>query len=147
MKAYILFYFKHMNSTIIHEWLNTAGLVLVGVVIFVGGFYFGGKSAHATIAKEQAQDDAIAGLAQEAISIENENSDNLVQGLSVPGVFWIKVGEPPVCPDSHPLKGKFDKNVNVYYRQDYPQFDRVKPHICLASEEFASQQAGFIRKY
>ncbi len=136
-----------MKNEIVQEWLHTAGLVLVGVVIFVGGFYFGGKSAQATIEKDREYDSSIASFARE-VSLDSEiTTPPAVNVLSLEGVHWIKVGEPPVCPETHPLKGKFDSNVNVYYREDYPQFDNVKPHICLASEQFALEKAGFIRKY
>lgn len=132
----------------INEWLHTLGYILLGLLIFVGGFYFGGKSTENRLAKDYESRYEISTFAQEINSTGAElqtTTESLA--LEIPGVHWIRVGEAPICPESHPLKGKFDKNVNIYYLPDYPQYDKVKAQICLSDEQFATQSAGFIRKY
>ena len=129
----------------INEILNTLGILLLGVILFGGGFYFGGKTTSASLNKELKSDQTISSFTD---SITTEPVvEAISKGQEVPGVYWIKVGQAPICPETHPLKGKFDSNVNVYYLPDYPQYDRVKAEICLSDENFASQSAGFIKKY
>jgi hypothetical protein len=129
----------------INDVLNSLGIVLLGIVLFGGGFYFGGKTTAATMTKELQTNQDISSFAQ------NVTAEPVVEatskGLEVSGVSWIRVGQAPVCPETHPIKGKFDTNVNVYYLQDHKSYEKVKAEICFSDEAFASQSAGFIRKY
>ncbi len=75
------------------------------------------------------------------------SSEELKSLKSPEAVVWIKVGDEPTCPQTHRIKGKFDNTVNVYYTLDNKSYNRVIPHICFSSEEFARDTAGFIKKF
>ena len=130
------------------EYLQTAGYVLIGLCLFGGGFYFGGK---VTGAKQVEQTDYDTAIQQIALtSVVEDAVHNTIPATAaepVPGVYWLPVNQPPVCPETHPLKGKFDSAVNVYYTPDNKSYDRVKPHLCLSDEDFAQNEAGFIKKF
>ena len=72
------------------------------------------------------------------------SSENII-AKEVDGVYWIKAGEEAVCPDTNPIKAKFDAGVGFFYTQDNKMYSRVKPELCLASEEYA-RKAGFLKK-
>ncbi|NJL96603.1 hypothetical protein HC766_00295 [Candidatus Gracilibacteria bacterium] len=126
-----------------NEVFNYLGLFFVFSIIFVSGFYFGYKSSNAKNDKIVASTSEIEALANE---VRNESADNY-NTLDVEGVFWIRVGQQPTCPPTHPIVGKFDKNINIYYLQDHQSYDSVKAHICFVDEEMARDTAGFVRKY
>ncbi len=126
----------------INDWLNYIGLLILAIVVFAVGFYFGteynqnsdeGKGQ--TVGSENF--DMVAG------TIEKKE----IIALEVEGVYWIKAGEEPICPEDHPIKGKFDPTANVFYTKENKFYSRVKPHVCFATEDFAETKAGFIKKY
>ncbi len=126
-----------------NEILNYIGIFCLFSVFFVSGFYFGYKSSSSKQSGITATTDEIRAIADK---VDNQEVTK-VNVLDTPGVFWIKVGEPPICPQTHPIKGKFDSSVNIYYLQDHQSYDNVKAHICFVDENTAKEQAGFIRRY
>ncbi len=119
--------------------LNILGIGFLVLVIFVTGFWFGYKNAKASI-KEKEEVTISNNPAIKQSSIE-------VKALDVEGAYWIKAGQQPVCPENYSIKGTFSDNSGSYYTKDNPRFDRIKPDICFASEEFARDKAGFIKKF
>ena len=123
--------------------LNYLGIFTLVLLIFITGFYFGRKQV---LANQDLSYSQI--LDSEAL----QNTSDLTQKTNiitkeVEGVHWIKAGNEPYCPEDYPIKGKFDKNVNVFYTQDNKYYKRVVAHVCFATEDFASNKAGFIKKY
>ena len=130
------------------EYLQTAGYVLLGLILFGGGFYFGAKVTGAKQVEQADYDTAIQQVALTSVVEDAVTNQLPVQAAeSVPGVYWLPVNQPPVCPETHPLKGKFDSSVNVYYTPENKSYDRVKPHLCLSDENYAQNEAGFIKKF
>jgi hypothetical protein len=115
-----------------NDWLLTLGLIVLGSGLFGGGFWLGYK----------AQKPAEASVQGAKTIVEKK-----VDALAVPGVSWIKAGETPSCPESHPIKGKFDSYTGYFYAPDHKGYDKIKPVICFATEEYASKTAGFLKKY
>jgi hypothetical protein len=123
--------------------LNYLGLFFVMSLIFVSGFYFGYKSSVANLDNNSQSLTEIKALS-ESVRQENEQNINI---LDTEGVFWIKVGQAPTCPSTHPVIGKFDKNINIYYLPDHQSYNKIKAHICFVNEETARDTAGFVRKF
>lgn len=115
-----------------NNWLLVFGLVVVGLSLFGSGFWVGNKLKNVDASSTSSS----------PLIIEKK-----VDAVSVPGVYWIKAGESPVCPETHPIKGKFDNYTGYFYAIDYKTYDKIKPMLCFASEEYASKQAGFLKKY
>ncbi len=125
------------------ELLNTLGMIFLGVVLFVGGFYFGYKYH-----KGETDNGMVAGVSdirETANGIVNIETEIITKELD--GVHWIKVNEEPICPVDYPIKGKFDGTVGFYYTKSNNSYGRVKPSLCFATEDFAKNSAGFVRKY
>lgn len=122
------------------------GLVVLGLILFVAGFYFGYKtmSSSAGIGNPFGPNNSSG-----AITAANSSSTQEVkiEAKDVPGVYWIKAGESPVCPPEYPIKGRFDNSANVFYTKDSKMYNRVSPDICFATEDFAQNSAGFVRKF
>lgn len=131
-----------MNSEKVRELLIYAGYFACGFFLIVVGFYFGYKNAEAKLQFTTTPED----IAIVANNIQDSATGN-IQTESIPGVYWVKVGEEPICPREYPLKGKFDGTVNIFYAPSNKFYDRVKPQVCFATEKFAIEEAGFIKKY
>jgi hypothetical protein len=120
--------------------LTYLGILFVFVATFGGGFYFGFKYQTAQAAgytSSPGSPSSIAGAREEV----------QITAKEVEGVHWIKVGDKPECPDLYPVKGTFSDNLGYFYTKDNKSYDRVKPDICFATEEFAKNSAGFVKKF
>jgi hypothetical protein len=137
------------NKINFNEILSSLGVICVCVLLFGGGFYFGAKSSKVKLKEELSKQEKIQSLAISESSLEKSNIKVEASSVGEPvaGAYWIKVGQAPICPETHPIKGKFDSKVNIYYTPDYPKYDKIKPEICLSDEAFAKDIAGFIKKY
>jgi hypothetical protein len=120
------------------------------IVIFISvGFYFGYKNAEATFTDPEF----IANSLKESEIIPNLEQNNLTNipleedDETKKNVLWVKINEEPTCPPTHPIKGKFTNSANVYYTKENNFYNRVVPHICFSSEEYAREIAGFIKKF
>jgi hypothetical protein len=125
--------------------LNFGLSVLLGLTIFSAGFYFGYRN-NRTDQKQEIASQNVAGVIESQGLESSENSQNF-ESKKIEGVFWIKAGEKPVCPDIFPIKGKFDSPVNIFYSKENKFYDRVVPHICFVNVEFARDEAGFLQKF
>lgn len=76
---------------------------------------------------------------------QTSSSSQNVIAKEVDGVFWIKAGEEAMCPETHPIKGKFSEGVGFFYTSENKSYARVKPEFCLVSEEYA-KNSGFLKK-
>ena len=81
------------------------------------------------------------------VIIEEADAAVQVEAQEVPGVYWIPIGEAPICPETHPIKGKLGSDAPVFYTKANDWYDRIKPQLCFASEEYARNEAGFLQKY
>jgi hypothetical protein len=79
--------------------------------------------------------------------IVNEKPSQPLEVLKVNEVFWIQAGQPPTCPATHPVKAKLGTDSPVFYTPDNARYEKIKPQLCFANEETASNVAGFIKKY
>lgn len=136
-----------MSNTLLKSFLPV--LILI-ISTFGLGFYLGTKY----VAYKKAEDstDQIIQQALENVNSSSSSSSSPVNAINLattsnPDIFWIKTGTKPECPQTHPVKGKFDSNANVFYLPDNKSYNRVRPDICFASKEFAEIQAGFLVKY
>jgi hypothetical protein len=120
------------------KWLSYLGITLLVVVVFAIGFYYGFRYHEAN-----AETVDFAGVQSAAESIEHVE----VTAKEVDGVHWIKAGSDPNCPDDHPIKGKFDSNVCFFYTKENQFYNRVKAHVCFATEEFATESVGCLKKF
>ncbi len=120
------------------KWINYIGIALLVVVVFIIGFYYGFRYHESNNSSVDLT--SIQGAAETIEQVE-------VTTKEVEGVRWIKSGEDPTCPADHPIKGKFDSGVCFYYNKDNQFYNRVKAHVCFATEEFAEQSAGCIKKF
>ena len=126
------------------EMLNYLGMIFLGVLLFVGGFYFGYKyNAGKTVSTTSGIVAGVEDIKKSADSVTNVQ----VQAKEVEGLLWIKAGEEPICPNTHPIKGKVDGTIGYYYNKTNKSYDRVKPIVCFATEEYAEKSAGFVKKF
>lgn len=134
-----------MNPKQITQILGVGVLV---VIIFIFGFYLGYKNRDSKV--ETVVSSTLTTQTNSPVQVSSNKTDNQNQTTtpSNQAVFWIKVGENPICPENYPIKGKFDSSsAKFYYTTDNKSYDRVKPDICFTSEDFASNTAGFIKKF
>jgi hypothetical protein len=111
-----------------------AQYLLLGVLLVIAfgfGFWFGAK-------QQKVVSSTSGGTAQ-------SRAEKAVIAQPVPGVFWIAPGS-GACPDDHPIKAKIDGTIGFYYLPDNKSYDRVKPVFCFATEAYAKESAGFIKK-
>lgn len=128
------------SSEIRQNLWNGLALTALAIVFLTVGFFFGYR-----LRDSQASADKLN------TSLYSKQSDSAssqsVSVIPVEGVSFIKVNQPPECPTSHSVKGVFDANLGYYYTQSNKSYDRVNPDICFASEEFARDIAGFVKKF
>ena len=125
-----------------NKWINYIGVVFLVIIIFVIGFYFGYKNAKSSASTNQTSSGSFT-----PISTAESKPQTEIKAVNVDGVMWIKAGQDPICPSDHPVKGTFSDNFGNYYTKDNNRYDRIKPDICFATEEFARDTAGFIKKF
>jgi hypothetical protein len=122
---------------------NILAIILVcGFFVFVG-FYFGYKSAKSQVELTASKDD----IGKIAETINSANPNEKLIAKDVPGVFWIKSNQEPICPKEYPVKGTFNSNGGNYVIKSYKNYDKTRPDICFATEEFARDVVGFIKKF
>jgi len=130
---------------------TTITLLFTGIVFFGVGFFFGYKTKVNTVSTLElaSSNNSNASLSSLAIPVTTTSSQaTAVNPISGADVFWIKVGTNPVCPETHPIKGKFDTSTaKFYYTTENRSYDRVRPDICFTTEAFAKETAGFVKKF
>jgi len=123
-------------------------VVAVALTFFGLGFFFGYKTKASSTNTEV---NLATNSATFSVATSSEISSSITPNTPITNngeVFWIKVGTNPVCPETHPIKGKFDTSTaKFYYTTDNKSYDRVRPDICFTTENFAKDIAGFIKKF
>jgi hypothetical protein len=125
-------------------------LFLAVLAVTLCGFsFFLGFRFQALQVKNSFEDELIT---KTLLSIENEAQEAPSQTINpsspdMTNVYWIAIGTEPVCPPTHPIKGKVTNQVNNYYTPDNTFYNRVKPNLCFVSEVYAKDVAKFIKKF
>ena len=114
---------------------------IVGILSFFGGFYVSNKI------KVEKPESAPPVVASDAKANSNTSDKVVTNVKNIDSVYWVKPGQEPICPQTHSVKGKFDSNINIFYTQSNKNYFRIRPDICFSSEEFAKDQAGFVKKF
>jgi hypothetical protein len=109
---------------------------LVLTMAIGSGYYFGYKTSQANVQTE---------LAKQKPPTESVQTKIITK--EVAGVQWIKPNQDPKCDQDHPVKGNLSNNINNYYTQNHKNYQKITPEICFATEEFARDTAGFIKKF
>ena len=115
-------------------------LSIVGIALFVFGFWFGYKYDTNT----ESSDDAIQAVMGTTLSEPIEQVE--VKTLELEGVKFILPGEEPICDGDYTIKGKYKDNIGVYYTTENKSYDGVKAFMCFATEDFANEY-GFIKRF
>ena len=118
------------------------GYLCTILIIFGLGFYFGfrvGGTNNLSQTKTEYSNSNMSSSNSATVKIESKE---------VPGVFFFKINSADhVCPIDYKVKGTFGTDTGNYYLENNKNYARIKPDICFASEEFARDSAGFIKKY
>jgi hypothetical protein len=123
---------------------DNALLFLLIIVVFLGGFFLGSKYQGVTNSQELADTRVDTTLRTPSATslLEELNIDTNVEY-----VYWVAYDEEPECPITHPIKGKVNSDVNVFYAPDNNSYNRVKPDLCFTDETVATDIAGFLKKF
>jgi len=125
------------------SWITYLGIAFLCVISLIIGGIFGFRIS-------QAQQNSAVATPQDIQAAVLGSQDNKPQKevITVEGVFWILPGKQPVCPETHPVKGAMQTSgVSYFYTSASKQYNRVEPDICFATEAFAQDVAGFVKKY
>jgi hypothetical protein len=126
--------------------INYLGVIFVCVIIFAFGFYFGYKNSESKNTLKQTTGSTSI-VKSSSNSSQSSTSTTQPEIIQTSEVFWIKPGQDKICPSDHPIKGTFQPDMGNYYTKDNPRYDRTKPDICFSNENYAQNQAGFIKKF
>jgi hypothetical protein len=124
--------------------LNYFGYGFLVILLFLGGFYFGYKNRDSQINKDSSEQIIIQ---TPDLSSSNSKEENSILAKNPDGVFWIKAGQEPICPKEFPIKGRYKDNSQIFYTPESKTYNRVKPDLCFANEDFALKVAGFIKQF
>jgi hypothetical protein len=123
--------------------INTLAILFVCAFMVFIGYYFGYKSAKAQVELTASKDE----IAKIAETVNSPVTNEKFVAKEIPGIFWIKTNQEPVCPKEYPIKGTFNSNSGNYVIKSYKNYEKTRPDICFATEEFAKDTAGFIKKF
>ena len=116
--------------------LHYLGISMLVFIVFASGFYFGYKNSESK------------NILITTTNTDRGKSSEPLKVKEVEGVFWIQPGKEPVCPENAPVKGKFGTDgLNQYYLPEHKNYNKIRTSICFATEEFARDKAGFIKKF
>ena len=130
-------------SKTLPPWVTYLGIGFLCIIsASIGGIF--GYRIH-----QNTTQDIVATPSEIQTAVQTAEQKKLeIQAQVVSAVFWILPGNQPVCPESHAIKGAFQTSgVSYYYTSDSKQYTRVQPDICFATEEFARDIAGFVKKF
>ena len=119
---------------------NILAVILIGCLCAGLGYYFGTK-----VATKDLQDKQKVEIAKVVENVEKK-TENIV-AKEVTGVQWFKPNTEPKCDDTHPIKAVFRSGDGIYYTKEYKNYTKTKPDMCFATEEFARDSAGLIKKF
>ncbi len=119
------------------------GYTFLFCVLFGAGFYFGFKTSDGRYLNDlKASKTDIQEIAKE---VENtpKNGPNVKE---VDGLVFMLPGKKPDCPETHKIKGKYDKTTGYFYAPPNKSYEKVVPLICFANEDVAVSK-GFLKKF
>jgi predicted PolB exonuclease-like 3'-5' exonuclease len=119
---------------------NILAVILIGCLCAGLGYYFGTK-----VTTKSLQDQQKIEIAKVAENIEKKTETVVAKDVS--GVQWIKANTEPKCDPQHPIKGVFRGDSAFYYTKNYKNYEKTKPDMCFATEEFARDSVGLIKKF
>ena len=127
-----------MNN-ILTRIINIASIVTTLGLIFSLGGYFGyrySQSSNPSLNKNTLSD------------LEAKQSETVkIVAKEVIGIQFIKANQDRKCDENHIVKGTYNSDNGNYYVKSNKNYDRIKPDICFATEEFARDTAGFLKKF
>lgn len=140
-----------MKEKILELWQNLISKVLyliVIVVLFSGGYYFGYKNGYSYQFGLKQQVESSVNLNEKASrDLDNINRPSPLNLERVSDVHFLKPNVPKTCPLTHQIKGVFNSDYGYFYEKTNKSFERVKPDICFIDVETARDKAGFIQKF
>jgi predicted PolB exonuclease-like 3'-5' exonuclease len=119
---------------------NILAIVLICCLCAGLGYYFGSK-----VSTKEMQDKQKVEIAKVVENVEKK-TENII-AKDIPGVQWIKANTEPKCDALHPIKGVYRGDSAFYYTKNYKNYDKTKPDMCFATEEFARDTVGLIKKF
>jgi hypothetical protein len=125
-----------------NKYTNYISMFLLAVIVGGCGFYFGFKI------KSNQDSDKIFALQQEQtkLKLQSETNEKIVI-KEVEAVHWIKINKDPICPPTHPIKGVFKTDKSLVYLPSNKSYAKINPDVCFVNEDYATQNAGFIKKF
>jgi hypothetical protein len=135
-----------MQVTIPKQLKDNLLLILLLVVIFLGGFFLGTKY-QGTANSQKLADNRVQGTLDSVSTLSQQDQLELDINTEVDYIYWIDFTKEADCPLTHPVKGKFNSDANVFYTPDNKFYNRVSPDICFTDEEKALELAKFIKKF
>ena len=126
-------------TNLITRIINIASIALIFGVVFVLGFYLGYRFSqiNSPVVNESTLKD---------ISSKGEIEAQIVT-REVEAIQFIKANQDRKCDENHPVKGTFNPDNGNYYLKSNKSYDRIKPDICFATENYARDSAGFLKKF
>jgi hypothetical protein len=122
---------------------NICATIFLCIFLVFIGFYFGFKTAKAQMEVTTTKEE----IGKIADKLTSKPEVAGVTAKEVDGVYWIKANSEPNCPDDYPIKGTFSANNGNYMTKTYKGYEKTRPDICFATEEYARDSAGFIKKF
>lgn len=124
-------------TNLITRIINISSIILVLGIFFILGFYLGFRynQVKNPIINESTVKDISSKVETELITREVE------------AIQFIKANQDRKCDENHPIKGTFNSDNGNYYLKSNKSYDRIKPDICFATENFARDSAGFLKKF
>ena len=119
---------------------NILAVILIGCLCAGLGYYFGTKTATKALQDQQKIE-----IAKVVENVEKKTENVVAKEVS--GVQWFLPNTEPKCDPQHPIKGVFRSGDGIYYIKSYKNYEKTKPDLCFATEEFARDTAGMIKKY
>ena len=110
--------------------------------LLLGIFFMLGMKYSEGLHKLTAEKSDIAAIANNLQSTENVK----LVSKSVDAIQWIKNNENPACNADHPIKGVSSKDPK-YYLKSNKNYEKIKADICFATEEYARDTAGYVKKF
>ena len=121
--------------------ISVFSFICMAALLCGAGYYFGYKTK-----MTQLEADYTKNLLAKEEELKNRKEEKIVV-KEVTGVQWIKPNQQPSCDKDHDIKGKFSGPSGQYYTKTYKTYGKIIPEICFATEEFARDTAGFIKKF
>jgi hypothetical protein len=136
----------------IQKWLLQKLNIIISVALFFGailvGFLVGSRMKEIEIRDKFYVVDKNSKFGTGTENADKTNTETVkIEAKAVDGVKFIKPNEKKECGENYSIKGTFNADNGNYYTKTNKSYDRIKPDICFATEDFAQGVAGFIKKF